>query len=195
MTNRKTGSDVREAILMGAQLCFFRYGFARTRVMDVAKEAKVSRATLYNHFASKDELFRGLASHLMGMASAEAEAALQGDGDLWARLEVAFDCWFARPMEVLAGEPHTDELMQAGHELVVDILADLLRKLTATVQGQIELAESAGDISLAAVGVSAADLADAVVTAGYGFKQAHDPDLFRKRMRSLLAVHRVAFAP
>jgi AcrR family transcriptional regulator len=36
----------------------FRYGYRRTAVEDVARELRISKKTIYEHFASKDELLR-----------------------------------------------------------------------------------------------------------------------------------------
>jgi len=36
----------------------FRYGFKRTTVEDVARELHISKKTIYEHFATKDELLR-----------------------------------------------------------------------------------------------------------------------------------------
>ena len=47
----------RERILEGAYACVARYGISKTTVEDVAREARLSRATVYRHFpGGKDEL-------------------------------------------------------------------------------------------------------------------------------------------
>jgi TetR/AcrR family transcriptional regulator, mexJK operon transcriptional repressor len=47
----------RAQILAGAATIFMREGFAATSMEQIAKEAGVSKGTLYNHFASKQALF------------------------------------------------------------------------------------------------------------------------------------------
>ena len=47
----------REQILAGAMTFFMREGFAATSMELIAKEAGVSKGTLYNHFDSKQSLF------------------------------------------------------------------------------------------------------------------------------------------
>jgi TetR/AcrR family transcriptional regulator, mexJK operon transcriptional repressor len=47
----------REQILAGAMTIFMREGFAATSMEVIAKEAGVSKGTLYNHFDSKQALF------------------------------------------------------------------------------------------------------------------------------------------
>jgi len=47
----------RTAMLDAAQGCFLESGYASTSVDEVATRAGVSKATIYAHFASKDDLF------------------------------------------------------------------------------------------------------------------------------------------
>lgn len=47
----------REAILDAAQQCFLEHGYSSTSMDMVAAKATVSKATIYAHFQSKDELF------------------------------------------------------------------------------------------------------------------------------------------
>jgi AcrR family transcriptional regulator len=51
--------DLREDILEGAYQCIARHGMARTTVEDVARQARVSRATVYRYFpGGKDQVLR-----------------------------------------------------------------------------------------------------------------------------------------
>ena len=50
-------ADPRERILEAAYACIARYGIGKTTVEDAAREAKVSRATVYRYFpGGKDQL-------------------------------------------------------------------------------------------------------------------------------------------
>ena len=55
LTDRK-----RAAILQAAVAEFRAYGFAATSMDRIAASAEVSKRTVYNHFASKDELFTAI---------------------------------------------------------------------------------------------------------------------------------------
>lgn len=50
----------REQILHGAMQVFLEHGYARTSMDRVAKVAKVSKNTIYNHFQDKEGLFTAL---------------------------------------------------------------------------------------------------------------------------------------
>jgi AcrR family transcriptional regulator len=52
-----TGPDTRERILEAAYACVARWGLSKTTVEDVAREADLSRSTLYRYFpAGRDEM-------------------------------------------------------------------------------------------------------------------------------------------
>jgi len=50
--------STREKILASATKLFSAQGYANTSLAQVAKDAEVSKALIFWHFASKDELFR-----------------------------------------------------------------------------------------------------------------------------------------
>ena len=50
----------RSAILAAAALCVERVGVRRTTMSEVADSARVAKATLYNHFRTKDDLLDAL---------------------------------------------------------------------------------------------------------------------------------------
>ena len=69
MTHRRRASRPRwhrrpearhEEIIAAATEVFATTGFARTKLEDVARRAKVSKGTLYRYFDSKDALFRDM---------------------------------------------------------------------------------------------------------------------------------------
>jgi AcrR family transcriptional regulator len=82
--------DVRHRILHATYACVGRRGLARTTVEDAAREAGVSRATVYRQFpGGREQLIREMISHetttfFLELADAVAEA-----GDFAEVLEVA----------------------------------------------------------------------------------------------------------
>jgi AcrR family transcriptional regulator len=62
-------ASARERLIAAAKRCFERHGVARTRVDDIAAEAKVSRATVYRYFRDRDDL-------ILAVLEAEADAFL-----------------------------------------------------------------------------------------------------------------------
>ena len=50
----------RSSILEGAARCVARYGTRKTTMGDIAREGGVAKATLYNHFRTKDDVYAAL---------------------------------------------------------------------------------------------------------------------------------------
>lgn len=63
-------TDPRERIIEGASRCLAALGLERTSLSAIAREARVSRQTIYNHFDSKQEIIERA---LAGAASNAAE--------------------------------------------------------------------------------------------------------------------------
>jgi AcrR family transcriptional regulator len=58
-------NDSRTKLLAGASVCFLKSGFAATSLDDIAAESKVVKQTIYNHFQTKETLFREAIDYLM----------------------------------------------------------------------------------------------------------------------------------
>ena len=52
----KDEDDARERLVNAAEACFERFGLRRTTIDDVAREAKVSRSTVYRYFDGRGDL-------------------------------------------------------------------------------------------------------------------------------------------
>lgn len=50
----------QDRLLDAAEACFGRFGIVKTTIEDVAKEASVSRATVYRYFSGRDEVVSGV---------------------------------------------------------------------------------------------------------------------------------------
>ncbi|MCC7077223.1 MAG: TetR/AcrR family transcriptional regulator [Acidimicrobiia bacterium] len=53
-------TDTEERILTAARTCFSRFGLRKTAMEDIAREADLSRGTLYRYFPDKDALHRAV---------------------------------------------------------------------------------------------------------------------------------------
>ena len=103
------GSRTRQAILDGAIEVFEREGYHATRIEDIAAHAGRSRATVYQYFTGKEEIFRELATEVgagllatirdrppFGTDAAGAEALAQWLSDYRAtflRYRAVFAAW------------------------------------------------------------------------------------------------------
>jgi AcrR family transcriptional regulator len=92
---------------------FARFGYRKTSMDDIAREAQISRPGLYFLFSSKAKLFGAAADHGIKQDLQDAQEALQTPGrPLSERIVDAFDSWAGRyvgPLQdvsaVLDGNP------------------------------------------------------------------------------------------
>ena len=77
----------KQQIIMAAVAEFRENGFAGTSMDNVAQRAEVSKRTVYNHFASKDELFLGIVKHMFGLLAETSPEPYKADEDIKPQLE------------------------------------------------------------------------------------------------------------
>lgn len=76
-------------VLEGARKVFLRDGFERASVDDIAREAGVSKATIYAYFPDKELLFLEVARCECHRQTEEAEAMVEGDVPVQVALTIA----------------------------------------------------------------------------------------------------------
>jgi AcrR family transcriptional regulator len=61
--------DIREKILEGTEMLFTKYGIRSVSMDDIARHLSVSKKTLYQHFADKDELVYRMSERYLARTS------------------------------------------------------------------------------------------------------------------------------
>ena len=78
--SRRGGS--RDAIVEAAQRLFLQRGFGSVSMDDLAEAAGVARRTLYNQFASKEEIFREMLLRVSGQLEDAFPPGIETQGDV-----------------------------------------------------------------------------------------------------------------
>jgi AcrR family transcriptional regulator len=92
---RLTGEERRAAILDAALAVFAERGYHASSIDDIAREGGISKALIYEHFASKQDLYAELLEQHAGeLFSALAEAISEAGRSASARLTVGFDAFY-----------------------------------------------------------------------------------------------------
>lgn len=60
MTRQRTDEQRKEQIRVAATRCFVRRGFAATRLLDIAREAGLSKGGVYFHYRAKEQIFQDI---------------------------------------------------------------------------------------------------------------------------------------
>jgi len=77
---RRGGS--REAIVAAAERLFLERGFGSVSMDELAEAARVARRTLYNQFASKEEIFREMLGRVSGQLEGAFPPGIETQGDV-----------------------------------------------------------------------------------------------------------------
>ena len=184
-----TSDSRRTAILEAAFKAFALYGYRRTSMEEIARGTGLSRPSLYQHFRSKEEIFRALSEQVHEQSLAAAEAALQSDAPLASRLEDALVAKVGRLLTIVADSPHGAELLDESSRLCGDIVSRSIERFQAMLAAGVRAAVRSGELSLVSSGLSAPAAAELLRLSATGLKQnAKDESDYRKRTRQLVRI-------
>ena len=82
--------EVHERIVVAAVQLFDTHGVADTRIDDICEHADLAQKTFFNHFPTKQHLFREIAQAFVGNVCALVEEARKQPGSTCERLAMAF---------------------------------------------------------------------------------------------------------
>ncbi len=106
-----TSTSTNHTLLDGAMQQFARHGFAKTSMSDIAKAAGISRTSLYNHFPTKEDVFKALSGRINDRVYGEVVSAIKDSGPWDKRLLALIHARVSWVYELL----HTSEF---GRELI-----------------------------------------------------------------------------
>jgi AcrR family transcriptional regulator len=92
---RLTAADRRARILRAAELVFAEHGYESASVEQIAVAAGVTKPVLYDHFASKLDLFVRLSEAIRDEMLARGQAAVARAGDGESRMRAGVETFFA----------------------------------------------------------------------------------------------------
>ena len=165
MQHRKERSDKEKLVLEAAYGVFFRYGFARTTMADLASAAGLSRPALYLIYPGKAEVFEAVVDWFVERTLTEIQDTLDATWPLERQLRHVAELAVAQGYDILKSNPDAADLMsperhgpalQASFERLQELLAELLR----------------APVARARLGMTPDDLAHMLMAAMKGFKIA-----------------------
>lgn len=171
-------------LLDAATQVFLRYGVKRTSMGDIAAEAGVSRQTLYNFYANKDEVLRG-SIRMFGVTSIAAiDEALPQCGSVEDAVSLILDEMSVKPYAFLHASPNAEDLIEGYNEAGRDeMLANYL-----AFEARLATVFAPHDPHLQRRGLTAALLAEIVRRAAAAFKsQATDTAHLERLIKGLVA--------
>jgi AcrR family transcriptional regulator len=186
-------STDRRASILGAALARFgQYGYRRTALEDVAREAGISRAALYLHFRNKEDLFRALSSRLQDGALAAADAAAAAGGTVEERLRRVLEAKFGHFYDLAHRSAHARELLDENDRICGDISAAARKRYLRILDRVLAQAVDRGELRPARAGLAPAAAAELIADCARGLEHARGdaltPAVYRRRLAQLVRV-------
>ncbi|WP_242126600.1 TetR/AcrR family transcriptional regulator [Sphingobium sp. Sx8-8] len=170
-------SSRADQIIAATRALFVRYGYRRTSVDDIAREAGVAKATLYLHFSGKEEMFREMIARFQRFQEERCAAAEAMDAPVEARVIALIDAAYGTTLEWFENTAHIEELRTVAVQEIALPVDESARQLGRRLARMIERAEDAGELRPPAVGRSPQEVARVLLFAAYGAKHATDATL------------------
>ncbi|MFT4571033.1 MAG: TetR/AcrR family transcriptional repressor of mexJK operon [Hyphomicrobiaceae bacterium] len=184
--------DTHRALLDAARSHITRYGYRRTSMQAVAREAGVSRAALYLHFENKEALFRSLANELQDQIYFAAKEAAGTDLSLTEKLAAIFQAKMGAWGALLDSTEHGSELTDENNRLCGDLSAKSGARFRRLLASVIRDANKAKQIDLRAVALSVDAAVGLVLAAVMGIEACAggrlSPAVYRRELSRMLAV-------
>lgn len=101
-------TNTRARILQQAERLYYRGGYAGINLQDLANELELSKAALFHHFRSKQDLFFHMLLEMLEQRHVRIEAAIAAETETERRLQAVLHalagCPFFDPMKFLTDE-------------------------------------------------------------------------------------------
>ena len=112
----------RRVILDAARDCILKFGYAKSSLEDIAKQAAISRPLIYRKFKSKEEIFGAVLEDLFETQYRAAEHALAQPGSKREKLMSLYKALLLDPWkELIVDAPMGAEFYEACHRVRPDI--------------------------------------------------------------------------
>lgn len=183
-----------EQIADAALKRFARYGFKRTSMDDIAREAGLAKATLYLHFKGKEDVFRAMVSRLGQQVSLRRQNVAAMTAPFPIRLAALLEAHYGTAFASYGAGEHLDELKAVTVAVARFELAAFDEGFSASAHELLARAEAEGEITLSRTGLSADTLIAALMQAAAGAKLGDPPscEAYVARLRDLAAVFAAA---
>jgi len=168
---------------------FSQYGYRRTSIDDIAREAEIAKGTVYLSFKSKEEIFRALCESLIERTEAAVKVARETSGPIDERLVAMLEAKFGFLFETVYRSAHAAELMDSKNRLSADLFAQSERRYMKILREMLGEAIRAGEIAPSRMQLDADDLAEMLVAASHGIERnATSPARYHRRLREIVRV-------
>jgi AcrR family transcriptional regulator len=136
-------TDTRELIVESAFICFGRQGLDKATIVDIAKQAGISRSTVYEYFSDKGAIVEACAEHASERFYREMSRAMEAGSSLEDKLSRAA-VFVTQARRAIATEKYFDE--DAVSLLLTKDAAVLLRECVDFFAPYLSAARLTGEV-------------------------------------------------
>ncbi len=137
--------EARRTLILGAALeCFLKFGYSKTSLDDIAKEARLSRPLLYLKYKNKEEIFRGVFGFVIGDGYEAAKRAVDSSSEKRKKLFAVYEALLLKPWEKVMGKPMSKEFYDTCTYLFPDLSLNhkkMISRYTVAILEDKKLAE------------------------------------------------------
>ena len=174
----------RDMVIAAARNTFFRYGYKRVTMKDIAEAAGISRPALYLVFNSKEEIFKAVYQHWVKETLAEIENEIASLKTADEKLRATFEIWTVRPFEMILASSELSELFECTFGFAQDSVKQGYRSFEKIL---VPILKSHVMFKTSKTKISAEKTAHVLSSAVRGFKvSARDPAGLRSLIKDLL---------
>src|SRR5438445_3293261 len=106
-----------------AMKLFFKYGYPKVTMSDIADAAGISRPTLYKSFASKEDIFSALAVDEIEKHKVTSQNRIKNIKSLEEKLEQLFEIWILAPYASTISAEYGRDLLENCGKYAPDAIA------------------------------------------------------------------------
>ncbi len=170
-------------VLEAAQSVFFRYGYRRTTMGDLASAAGVSRPALYLLYCNKEQVFEEVLRDFLARTLAELREGLKAPSSVEEKLRLAFDLWAVRPFGLLMATPDAKELIDCS----LAFARETIEQGTAAFEAELAAILAPLHAQAPDQALTPDQIAHILTRAVHGFKEsAQDPESLRHMIEGLM---------
>jgi AcrR family transcriptional regulator len=126
-------SAKRQKIVSAALEVFFKYGYKRVSMNEIAEAAGISRPGLYLHFDSKEEVFRAAIVQFADGLIEEISKGIQSRKTIEEKIFYAFEVWAVRGFELDLRSPEAKEIRDSSYQFAQESLEQSYKKLESVL--------------------------------------------------------------
>lgn len=110
-------TEKEQQVIEAAYNVFFRYGFARTTMADLASAARLSRPALYLVYPGKAEVFRAVIEWITESTLTAIQESLQHEWPLEKKLTHCLELAMVKHFDAIKANPDAEDLLSLKHEV------------------------------------------------------------------------------